>query len=165
MVTIGTTAVKVFTQILTGAQGLSTVLAEMQLEESAESKGLADVRVVEQHIASDLAERSSGTAYPMFYVYCERIRNLQREKFRLFSGSIKMVIEVRVSHDRLEQLQTGLHILVDAVVNILSRHTGMLAEGICYGGRYDIAFSAVKRGGKNYLQSATVEFDLDVSRD
>jgi len=165
MVTIGSTAVKVLTQILKGNQGLSNILVQMGLNESLNTGGLTDVQVLEQHVASDLAERSLGTKYPIFYAYCERIRNLQREKFRLFSGTLQMVIEVRFTHDRLDQLQSGLHILVDAVVSVLSSHVGIWAEGICYGGGYDISFGGVKQGGKNYLQSAKVEFHLDVSRD
>ena len=65
--------------------------------------GSAQVRA--QNVAADLAERAMGVQYPAVNVYCEKIVNDLREKFRTFSGTAQMAIELRHSQDRLEGMQ------------------------------------------------------------
>ena len=62
-------------------------------------------RCASQNVAADLAERSDGAKYPAVNVYCEKIVNKLKEKFRTFSGTAQMVVELRHSQDRLEGLQ------------------------------------------------------------
>ena len=55
-----------------------------------------------QNAAAELVERAGAVKYPLVSVYCEKVVNDLREKFRSFSGSVQMAIEVRHSQDRLE---------------------------------------------------------------
>ena len=48
-----------------------------------------------QNATAELVERSVTVKYPLISVYCEKIINDFREKFRTFSGSVEMAIEVR----------------------------------------------------------------------
>ena len=64
-------------------------------------------QVRSQNVAADLAERSAPTHYPAVHVYCEKIVNDLKEKFRSFSGRAHMAIELRYSQDRLEGLEEG----------------------------------------------------------
>ena len=116
-----------------------------------------------QNAAADLAERSDPLAYPAVNVYCEKIVNGLAEKFRRFSGGLQMVVEVRCSQDRLTGLQEALELSVDRVMQVLDANRGDWADGMYYAGGYQASFNAVKHGGKNYLQSAKVTFEIGVS--
>jgi hypothetical protein len=72
-----------------------------------------------QNAAADLAERSEPMVYPTVNVYCEKIVNNMAEKFRRFSGTVQMAVEVRHSQDRLSGLQEALEASVDSVMNYL----------------------------------------------
>jgi hypothetical protein len=93
------------------------------------------------------------------------VQNNLREKFRTFSGTATMCIEVRVSQDRVDGLEQQLQYLVEAVTDVLDGNRGTWPSGMFYGGGYEVTFSALKHGGKNFLQSAKVRFDVNISSD
>jgi hypothetical protein len=97
-------------------------------------------------------------------VYCEQIVNQMTEKFRTFSGTVQMTVEIRHSQDRLEGLQAGLDLYVDAMTAVLDTSRGDWGDGAFYGGGYKVAFSAVKQGGKNFIQVAKIIFEIGVSK-
>ena len=75
-----------------------------------------------------------------------------------------MAVEVRFSQDRLEGVEDRLRGYVDAVTLVLERNQGDWGAGMFYGGGYEVAFGPVKRGGRNFVQSAKVTFAVEVSR-
>jgi hypothetical protein len=96
-------------------------------------------------------------------VYCERVSNLLREKYRRFSGTVRMAIEIRDSRDRIEGLEDEVRYYADAVAQVLDSNRGDWGDGVFYPGGYEVTFGPVKQGGKNFLQSAKATFDLEVS--
>ena len=122
-------------------------------------------QVVSRNVAPDIAEKSFNIRYPAFYVYCERIVNDLAEKFRTFSGAAAMCVEVRVSHDRMDDIERRLQSYVEAVTDVLDANRGTWPNGMYYGGKYEVAFGALKHGGKNFLQAAKVRFDVNISSD
>jgi hypothetical protein len=63
-----------------------------------------------QNVSAELVEKANLVHYPAVQVYCEKLVNDLREKFRSFSGTAQMAIEIRHSQDRLEGLTfTGNH--------------------------------------------------------
>ncbi len=156
--------VKTLDMLTTPSGGLNAQLA-------AVTEGIPDTlaevsarQVMPQNVAIDVAERSSEMLYPAVQVYCERLTNSQREKFRSFSGRVQMAVEVRFSQDRLEGLEGRLRGYVDAVALVLERNRGDWGMGMFYGGGYEAAFGPVKRGGRNFVQAAKVTFNVEVSR-
>jgi hypothetical protein len=150
--------------MLTAGTGINTSLAAMT---DAESRGLAPVaesQVTAQNMAIELAERASEMRYPAVNVYCERMVNKLREKFRAFSGTMQMAIEVRFSQDRLEGIERKVQQYAEALTQVLERNRGDWGEGMFYTGGYEVTFGAVKRGGKNFVQVAKVAFEVEVSR-
>ena len=117
-----------------------------------------------QYVAADLAERSGVVKYPSIQVYCEKVVNDLKEKFRSFSGRVQMSVEVRHSQDRLDGLQQALELYTDAVTAVLSAGRGDWGDGMFYGGGYEVGFGAVKSGGKNFIQVAKITFEIGVSR-
>jgi hypothetical protein len=161
---LGSVATAKTIQRITGPTGVNSSLAAL----SASGGGLAAVVGAAQvrglNAAADLAERAGTIAYPAVNVYCEKIVNALTEKFRGFSGTAQMAVELRHSDDRLEGLQDALELYADSVMQMLNASRGDWGDGMFYGGEYQVSFGAVKHGGKNFIQTAKVTFEIGVSR-
>jgi hypothetical protein len=119
--------------------------------------------IVTQNMSIEIWERASVVKYPLIQVYSDRVRNLLTEKFRTFSGKIRTVAEIRVSHDRIEGIEDRLRLYADAVTQVLDSNRGSWGQGAFYTGGYEVTFDPVKQGGKNFLQVAKVTFEVDMS--
>ena len=86
---------------------MNSSLAALTQADQALAGPLDMAQVRAQNVAADLAERSSTVKYPAVNVYCEKVVNQLTEKFRTFSGTAQMAIEVRHSQDRLEGFRTA----------------------------------------------------------
>jgi hypothetical protein len=117
-----------------------------------------------QNTAAALAEKSQNVHYPAVYLYCERLTNSLKEKFATFSGKGRLIIEVRHSQDQIEGLEQKVEQYADAVCRVLDTARGSWQDGAYYTGGYEVTFSTVKHGGRNFLQTATIMFDVDVSK-
>ena len=111
----------------------------------------------------DLFEKSISLRYPTVNVFCEKISNTLKEKFRVFSGTASVIIEVRHSQDQIQQVQTALEAYVTAACEILDDSRGDLGNGLFYTGGYDVSFGPLKRGGRNFIQVARVALQIDAS--
>lgn len=151
--------------ILSAPEGLAKSLAAWTGPGGVTPLTVTNRLVVPSNISADLAEKQARVRYPLFLVYCDRIENRLKEKFRRFSGTIRLVIEVRVSSDRPERLQEELHVHTEAVLEVLEHHRGCLGDGLTWGGAYEVDFNPIRHGGANYLQSARVTMALDLSRE
>lgn len=114
--------------------------------------------------APDLVERTARGRYPAIQVYCDKLTNSLREKFRTVSGTVHVTIEVRYSQERLEFMETGLQALADAVCTILDDTRGDWGSGNYYAGGYEASFGPVKAGGQGFLQVGKIGFEVQVSR-
>ncbi len=151
--------------VLIADQALNGQIAELSLEAGVTEAKLHPAQVLVRNVTAELAEKTAGVTYPAFYVYCEKLTNALREKFRTFSGTARLVIEARASQDRLEGLEDRLHVYVDAVTSLLDANRGDWGQGMFYTGGYEVSFGAVKHGGKNFLQAAKVAFEVEISTD
>lgn len=145
--------------------GLPFVSAQIAAREGLAVSHVPVAQVVQQYVAADTAEKSTGAAYPSVHVYCEKLSNTLREKFRTFSGTVTVVMEIRVSHDRLAGLEQSLRHQVEAVTQVLDFSRGDWGGGMFFTGPYTVEFAPVKHGGKNYIQTARVTAAIDVSVD
>jgi len=123
----------------------------------------AGIEVLEQFVTAELADKSINGRYPVIHVYCDKVTNTLREKFRTFSGTANLNVDVRVTHDHLSGLQEQLQTYVQAVTDVLERQRGDWGSGVYYTGGYEIAFTPVRKGGKNYTQSAVVRLEVNIS--
>lgn len=161
MATTGKRATAKVMELLAAPAGLNAQLAELADEAPPE---IQPAQMMPQNVALELVERSLPARYPAMHIYCEKLVNDQREKFRAFSGTAEMAVEVRVSQDRLEGLEDKLGMLVEAVARVLEGNRGDWGEGMFFGGGYEVSFGAVKHGGKNFVQVAKVKFEVGISR-
>jgi hypothetical protein len=127
--------------------------------------GICESDIHTENAAADLLEKSANARYPGLYVYCDRVVNKLGEKFRTFSGTAELAVEIRVTHEHIDALHDQLNAYVQAVTDVLDRNRGTWAPGIFHAGTYEITFQPAKRGGKNFIQSARVRVEAHVSVD
>jgi hypothetical protein len=120
--------------------------------------------IVAQNASVDISEKTGHAHYPAVLVYCDKLSNTLKEKFRQFSGKAHIVVEVRHSQDQLTAIEANLSSYVDSVCALLDDSRGDWGGGAVYGGGYEVSYEAVARGGKNFLQRAKVGFDVEVSK-
>jgi hypothetical protein len=161
---LGSVATATVIQRITAPSGMNSMLGALAMPDSSLAKPVIVGQVRAQNVAPELAERSQTMTYPSLNVYCEKIANTLKEKFRSFSGSVQMTIEVRHSQDRLEGLQDALELYVDSVTQVLDAERGDWGSGMFYAGGYEVTLAAVKHGGKNFAQAAKITFQIGVSR-
>lgn len=163
MAAIATAATQKTHELLTGSTGLAYTVAAIAEQQQAPLAAIEPAQVAAQRVQAELAERSAGVKYPAVYVYCEGVENRLTEKFRTFSGRIRMAAEVRVTHDRLERLTEALHLYTAALTDVLDAHRGDWGGGMFYAGGYTVEYGPVKHGGKNFVQAGMVRWAVEAS--
>ena len=161
---IGSAATGKVLERITGPGGVNAGLGAVTEGEPELARLVDTSQVRAQNVAAQMAEHALGVKYPAVSVYCEKIVNDLRQKFQTFSGQVEMAIEVRQSQDRLEGIEDSLELYVDAAMQMLDGSRGDWGDGMYYGGGYEVAFGAVKQGGKNFIQVAKVTFQIGVNR-
>jgi hypothetical protein len=161
---VGSITANTLLGLLCSSSGLPSAVAEVSMRENTALPEIGEEQMFAQNVSSDLAEKGQAFRYPAVYVYCDKTANLLREKFRKFSGTARLNVEIRISHNRMEELDRDLQLYVDAVTEVLHRNYGDWGQGISYSGGYEVQFGAVKQGGKNYVQTAKVVLKVDVSQ-
>lgn len=156
-------AQKVVALLSAAERGLQTVLGEVAINAGVDLPVIRPENVLHQNTPVVLVEKNVTVKYPTVLVYCDKIQNLLTEKFRMFSGKVRTVAEVRMSQDRVEGLEEKVRLYVDAVTQVLDTNRGDWGQGMFFAGRYEVRFEPVQRGGRNFLQAAKVIFEVDLS--
>ena len=164
MAQVGSLTANTLFSLLNAGNGLPGTIAEIAMRQNQVLPEFDESHMFAQNVSSDLAEKGQVFRYPAIYIYCDKVTNLLREKFRKFSGKARLNVEIRISQHRLEGLEHSLQLYVDAVTEVLHGNQGDWGQGISYSGGYEIQFGAVKQGGKNYIQAARVILEVDVSQ-
>lgn len=149
--------------LMQGTPGLAGAVAAISALSSELLPVVGPAQIIVQNVTPEIAEKATVAKYPSVHIYCERVVNQLREKFRTFSGQALMVVEVRVSRDRLGHLETLMQLYVEAVTRVLDTNRGDWGGGILFGGSYEVTYGPVKHGGKNLLQTAKITFALEAS--
>jgi hypothetical protein len=149
--------------VLAGGSGLPAALEALKTQQGLKLPAIAAHQIIPQNVAPEVSDQSTVNKYPLVYVYCTKVVNELREKFRTFSGDAQMIVEARVSQDRLDQIETNLQAYVDAITQVLDNSRGDWGDGVFFDGGYEVTFGGVKHGGRNFLQIAKVSFALEIS--
>jgi hypothetical protein len=143
--------------------GLNRSLSEISMIAGVSLSLLGGHQVLGQNVAADVAEKTAGATYPAIHVYCDKVVNSLREKFRTFSGKAHMTIEARVSQDRLYGTEQEMQYYIDAITQVLDGSRGDWGQGVFYTGGYEVVFGPEKHGGRNFVQIGKVTFEVDIS--
>jgi len=147
-------------RIFSGSGGINDQLAMLSLRPALPPVA----SILKLSAAIDAYEKTTAVKYPVVSLSCERLRNTQVEKFRMFSGTASLVAEIRVSGARAEELESALNSYVEAACRVLEASRGSWTEAATYAGTYDVKFEGARLGGKQFTKSAQIEFDVMVSR-
>jgi hypothetical protein len=145
--------------VFSGSGGINAQLAALSLNPSPPP--IASILMISAPM--DVYEKTASVRYPVATIYCERLKNTQTEKFRMLSGTALLVVEIRVSGERAEDLETSLNSYVEAACQVLDASRGAWSAIGTYCGAYDVKFQAMRLGGKQFTKSAQIEFDIQVS--
>jgi len=159
----GNAAAKRIHKLFTSAPGVNSNLDTLSQLENILLEPLSEKQIVTRNVSAELSDRSAEAKYSAVFIYCDKLANLLTEKFRRFSGKAHMVVEVRLSQDRMDGLEKGLELYVDAITQILEQNRGDWGEGMYYTGGYEVAFGPVKHGGRNFIQTAKITFEVGAS--
>ena len=146
--------------VFSGTGGINDQLAAMALNPPLPPVG----SVLRVSAPLDSFEKTTSVKYPVVLLYCERLRNTQMEKFRVFSGNALLVAEIRVSGANATDLETALNSYVEAACEALYGARGAWTGIGTYSGAYDVKFQAMRLGGKQFTKSAQIEFEIQVSK-
>ncbi len=136
-------------------------LGEIAARDGSYWKPLEERSVLVHNVAADMADHNRGTVYPAVYLYALKMENLPRQKFAGFSGPVRLAAEVRCTGERYDGLERELTTYVEAVTTALAENTGAWGEGLVYSGAYAVKFEPVKLGGRNFIQSARIELEIE----
>jgi hypothetical protein len=143
--------------------GVNTLAAQLAQDTSVDLSPFRPASVLTQNVSFELAEKALVVKYPAIHVYVDRVQNMLTEKFRMFSGKVRTIAEVRVSNDRIDEVEQYVKLYVEAITGVLDANRGCWGEGAFFAGAYDVSFEPMKHGGKNFLQIAKVTFEVDLS--
>src|SRR5665213_317135 len=164
MAGLGGTLTSIVVSMLTSTtDGVNVRIGAMeQADSTLQAPGVRTI--VALNASVEISEKSGSAQYPALLVYCDKLSNALKEKFRQFSGKAHIVVEIRYSQDRLDSLEANTQTCVDAVCALLDDSRGDWGGGAFYTGGYDVGYEPVARGGKNFLQLAKVGFEIQVSK-
>ena len=146
--------------VFSGPEGINGQLASI-----GTSNPLAPLHgILRLSAALDNYEKAAPLRYPAATVYLQKIKNNQTERFRLFSGTGTLVIEIRVSGDRAEELEATLNSYVQATCQVLESSRGAWTEVGTYAGGYEVKFQPLRPGGRQFIKSAQIEFEIQINR-
>jgi hypothetical protein len=162
MASIGTlVSSQVATLLRASDAGVGVQMAEIAAENGVEVTAIDTPQILEQSAPPN--DYPSAERYPAVYVTCESLTNLQTEKGRRFSGKARVAVECRMTQDRIDGLDAKVRLVADAIAETLFQSRGTWTDSMFFGGRYEVQYGAMKRGGKNVVQSARITLDVDVS--
>src|SRR6202167_6128718 len=153
----------VVSMLTSATDGVNVRIAAMEAADSSlDAIGIRTI--VALNASAEISEKTGYVQYPMLLVYCDKLSNTLKEKFRQFSGKAHVVVEARHSQDVLSGIESSEEVYVDAVCALLDDSRGDWGSGLFYSGGYDVSYETVMRGGRNFLQRAKVGFDVEVSK-
>ncbi len=164
MIPLSTLATQKFSALLLQSNGLQSALAGLETEAKISLPPIATAQIVVSSAAQDIADKNVQLTYPRISLYSEKIKNLQTEKFRTFSGTVSVVAEVWSSANLVQQNDLWLQYYVEAVTSLLRQRIGDWGDGLFFSGMYEVQFQPSKAGGFGFVQSAKVSCNFNVSR-
>lgn len=163
MASIGNAVTASVLGVLTAPGAMDLMVNELARAQGARGE-IAPQSIAVLNSGPELVERTAHARYPSLQIYCDKLTNSLKEKFRVFSGTAHVTVEVRYSQDRLEGMDGGLQAFTDAVCQLLDLARGDWQQGAYYAGGYDVTFATVKAAGQGFLQIAKIGFEVEVSR-
>ena len=124
---------------------------------------LVPAQVYSSFVSADMGDLDLQLSYPRVFISAGQISNGQREKFRSFSGTAAMAVDVWSSASMEQATEVALHFYVGGITSVLTANIGDLGNGCRYSGIYEVKMGTPKAGGLGFVQSARLTCNLEVS--
>jgi len=129
----GTLTSIVVSMLTSTADGVNVrIVAMKQADSSLHAIGIRTI--VALNASVDISEKTGYVQYPALLVYCDKLSNTLKEKFRQFSGKAHVVVEARSSQDDLGGIESTSEVYADAVCALLDDSRGDWGNGLFYSG-------------------------------
>src|SRR5580698_10622500 len=104
----------VVSRLTSTTDGVNVRIGAMETADS--SLHAAGIRtIVALNASVEISEKTAYVQYPALLLYCDKLANTLKEKFREFSGKAHVVVEVRQAQDTLEGIESTVELYADAV--------------------------------------------------
>ena len=136
------------------------------MEQADSSLRPAGIRtIVALNASVDISEKTGYVQYPALLVYCDKLSNTLKEKFREFSGKAHAGRgSTAIAGHARRGLNRASRFMWMPFARCSTIRGAIGAPGSFYAGGYDVSYEPVGRGGSNFLQRAKVGFDVEVSK-
>lgn len=146
-------------EILAGESGLKVSVEAIQ-ELRGELVREANFKVDTDHWSPKQAERIPPNRNPKISVALVKLRRGQQEKLTGFGALATLEIELSSTHERADSLRLTVSDYVDAICDVLNRNLGLWSSGVYYAGGFNVEIAPISKGGLNFVQSATISFEI-----
>jgi hypothetical protein len=159
MTNYATKAVAAAVDLFSGDTGLKISLDLIQ-SKLGQSKRLTDAKIGAVNIGKKGSDLAEASRIPALTFSISQLTTKNRERLGQHNSTAKMLCSVQMTHEKSDVLQQNTYDYVDAIIDVLNRSQGLWQEGIFFTGDYCATINAIQAGALNYVQFATIEFDL-----
>lgn len=152
-------AVSAAQNMLEGESGLKVSVEAIQ-ELRGELAKEANFQVDTDHWSAKMTERIPTNRNPKISVALVKLARGQKEKLAEFGALATLEIELASTHERPDSLRALISDYVDALCDVLNRNQGLWSKGVYYAGGFTVDIAPVSKGGLNFVQSATISFEI-----
>jgi hypothetical protein len=152
-------AVKAAQNILVGESGLK-ISVEAIREQNGTLASEARFQIDTDYWSQKLSERIPLNRNPKISIALIKLHRGQKEKLAEFGALATLQLELVSTHERADSLQVLQSDFVDALCDVLNRNQGLWSKGVYYAGGFTVDISPVAKGGLNFVQNATISFEI-----
>ena len=149
--------------LLKSANGVDAQLALLAQSGNIQMPAKPAAQIVLSSASPDIGDKDIQLTYPRICLYSSGLKNNQFEKFRSFSGTLAVNVDVWASANLVDQTDEWIHYYVEAVRQVLRSNVGDWGDGVLFPGQYDVQLQPPKSGGLGYVQSARITCALTVT--
>ena len=152
-------AVRAAQNMLVGESGLK-VSVEAIREQNGTLASEARFQIDTDYWSQKLSERIPLNRNPKISIALIKLYRGQKEKLAEFGALATLQMELVSTHERADSLQVLQSDFVDALCDVLNRNQGLWGKGVYYAGGFTVDISPVAKGGLNFVQNATISFEI-----
>ncbi len=141
--------------------GVNVQMAAIEARDGVIMTRIPNSQVVTMNLSAELADENLDYEYPAIFLWGEESQNDNREKFAWFSGTIELGLELRISAELPDNLESSLHRYVEAILDVLQASQGEWTPGMIFSGQYAVQYGPARLGGDNFLQTAKLYLSLE----
>ena len=153
-------AIETVNSLLSGSGGIRVQLEQMAELEPELAESVAGFLIRGFGLKRGLVADEEFTCDPRIRIQVEKLVNQRRLKYLPFSGACSVLLTVEAADDRQALVAAQLNAISDAILLVLDNHVGELAEGVYYGGGYEMTVAPMDKGRHGFQQLAQIRFEL-----